>query len=541
MSTQLKQGFFTNLKYDFPASIIVFLVALPLCLGIALASGAPLFSGVIAGIIGGVVVGLLSGSHLGVSGPAAGLAVIVFSAINELGSFEVFLFAVVLAGVIQLILGFARAGVIGYYFPGSVIKGMLAAIGILIILKQIPYALGVIKKAAPEAGYLEKLTYMFSSINTNALIIAAVSLAILILWDRPFMKRLSFTNIVQGPLVVVVLGIVLNLIFQNISGFALDSKHLVTVPVADSIAGFFGQFTLPDFSQWNNPKVYIIAGTLAVVASLETLLSVEATDKLDPFKRVTPTDRELRAQGIGNIVTGLIGGIPVTQVIVRSSANIQSGGRTKASVVIHGLLLLVCVMSIPRILNLIPLASLAAILIMVGFKLAKPSLIKKMYAKGWSEFIPFMVTIVGIVATDLLIGIGMGMAVAIFYILINNYKIPYHFNLQDYQTGKPIRIELSEDVSFLNKASIQKTLDSLPNGSSVMIDASRAVYVHPDIIEIIEDFKERAQLKNIRVLEKGELETTEGYNPIVEFSKVFANPDIEEDTPVKKNGVFSKQ
>lgn len=438
-------------------------------------------------------------------------------------------------------MGFARAGVIGYYFPGSVIKGMLAAIGILIILKQIPYALGVIKKAAPEAGYLEKLTYMFSSINTNALIIAAVSLAILILWDRPFMKRLSFTNIVQGPLVVVVLGIVLNLIFQNISGFALDSKHLVTVPVADSIAGFFGQFTLPDFSQWNNPKVYIIAGTLAVVASLETLLSVEATDKLDPFKRVTPTDRELRAQGIGNIVTGLIGGIPVTQVIVRSSANIQSGGRTKASVVIHGLLLLVCVMSIPRILNLIPLASLAAILIMVGFKLAKPSLIKKMYAKGWSEFIPFMVTIVGIVATDLLIGIGMGMAVAIFYILINNYKIPYHFNLQDYQTGKPIRIELSEDVSFLNKASIQKTLDSLPNGSSVMIDASRAVYVHPDIIEIIEDFKERAQLKNIRVLEKGELETTEGYNPIVEFSKVFANPDIEEDTPVKKNGVFSKQ
>ncbi len=541
MSTQSKQGFFANLKYDFPASIIVFLVALPLCLGIALASGAPLFSGVIAGIIGGVVVGLLSGSHLGVSGPAAGLAVIVFSAINELGSFEVFLFAVVLAGVIQLILGFARAGVIGYYFPGSVIKGMLAAIGILIILKQIPYALGVIKKAAPEAGYLEKLTYMFSSINTNALIIAAVSLAILILWDRPFMKRLSFTNIVQGPLVVVVLGIVLNLIFQNISGFALDPKHLVTVPVADSIAGFFGQFTLPDFSQWNNPKVYIIAGTLAVVASLETLLSVEATDKLDPFKRVTPTDRELRAQGIGNIVIGLIGGIPVTQVIVRSSANIQSGGRTKASAVIHGLLLLVCVMSIPRILNLIPLASLAAILIMVGFKLAKPSLIKKMYAKGWSEFIPFMVTIVGIVATDLLIGIGMGMAVAIFYILRNNYKIPYHFNLQDYQTGKPIKIELSEDVSFLNKASIQKTLDSLPNGSSVMIDASRAVYVHPDIVEIIEDFKERAQLKNIRVLEKGELETTEGYNPIVEFSKVFANPDIEEDTPVKKNGVFSKQ
>ncbi len=541
MNIQSKQGFFANLKYDFPASIIVFLVALPLCLGIALASGAPLFSGVIAGVVGGVVVGLLSGSNLGVSGPAAGLAVIVFSAINELGSFEVFLFAVVLAGLIQLILGFARAGIIGYYFPGSVIKGMLAAIGILIILKQIPYALGVIKKAAPEANYLEKLSYMLSVININALTIAVVSLAILILWDRPFMKRLSFTNIIQGPLVVVVLGILSNLFFQTIPGFALDPKHLVDVPVADSIAGFFGQFTLPDFSQWNNPRVYIIAATLAVVASLETLLSVEATDKLDPFKRVTPTDRELKAQGVGNIISGLIGGIPVTQVIVRSSANIQSGGRTKASVVIHGLLLLVCVMSIPRILNLIPLASLAAILIMVGFKLAKPSLIKKMYANGWSEFIPFMVTIVGIVATDLLIGIGMGMAVAIFYILRNNYKIPYHFNLEDYTVGKPIKIQLSEDVSFLNKASIQKTLDSLPDGSSVMIDASRAVYVHPDIIEIIEDFKERAKLKNIRVLEKGELETTEGYNPIVEFSKVFANPDIEEDIPVKKNGMFSKQ
>jgi MFS superfamily sulfate permease-like transporter len=541
MNIQSKQGFFANLKYDFPASIIVFLVALPLCLGIALVSGAPLFSGVIAGVVGGVVVGLLSGSNLGVSGPAAGLAVIVFSAINELGSFEVFLFAVVVAGLIQLILGFARAGIIGYYFPGSVIKGMLAAIGILIILNQIPYALGVIKKAAPEANYLEKLSYMLSVININALTIAVVSLAILILWDRPFMKRLSFTNIIQGPLVVVLLGILSNLFFQTIPGFALDPKHLVDVPVADSIVSFFGQFTLPDFSQWNNPRVHIIAGTLAVVASLETLLIVEATDKLDPFKRVTPTDRELKAQGVGNIISGLIGGIPVTQVIVRSSANIQSGGRTKASVVIHGLLLLVCVMSIPRILNLIPLASLAAILIMVGFKLAKPSLIKKMYANGWSEFIPFMVTIVGIVATDLLIGIGMGMAVAIFYILRNNYKIPYHFNLEDYTVGKPIKIQLSEDVSFLNKASIQKTLDSLPDGSSVMIDASRAVYVHPDIIEIIEDFKQRAKLKNIRVLEKGELETTEGYNPIVEFSKVFANPDIEEDIPVKKNGMFSKQ
>ncbi len=382
---------------------------------------------------------------------------------------------------------------------------------------------------------------MLNGAHINALTIAVVSIAILILWDRPFMKRMSFTNTIQGPLVVVVLGILSNLVFQTILGFALDPKHLVDVPVADSIASFLGQFTLPDFSQWNNPQVYIIAGTLAVVASLETLLSVEATDKLDPFKRVTPTDMELKAQGVGNIIVGLIGGIPVTQVIVRSSANIQSGGRTKASAVIHGLLLLLCVMSIPRILNLIPLASLAAILIMVGFKLAKPSLIKKMYANGWSEFIPFMVTIIGIVATDLLIGIGMGMAVAIFYILRNNYKIPYHFNLEDYTAGKPIKIELSEDVSFLNKASIQKTLDSLPDGCSVMIDASRAVYVHPDIIEIIEDFKQRAKSKNIRVLEHGELETTEEYNPIVEFSKVFTNPDIEEDTPKKKNRVFSKQ
>lgn len=506
MNAQQKQGFFANLRYDLPASIVVFLVALPLCLGIALASGAPLFSGLIAGIVGGTVVALLSGSPLGVSGPAAGLAVIVLGAIQELG-FEAFLLAVVIGGVIQIGLGLLKAGVIGYYFPSSVIKGMLSGIGIIIFLKQIPHALGYDKDPEGDWEFFQvdgqntfsELLNMLDYISPGAVIISVISLAILILWEQKFMSRLSFTKLIQGPLVVVLVGVGLNLLFQGMSGYSLRPDQMVTIPVPESISGFFGQFSFPDFSQITNTHIYITAITLAVVASLETLLCVEATDKLDPQKRITPTNRELLAQGTGNMLSGLIGGLPVTQVIVRSSANIQSGGRTKASAFFHGILLLVCVMSIPNLLNLIPLSSLAAILFLVGYKLAKPSLFKEMYQKGRGQFIPFIVTIVGIVFTDLLIGIGLGLSVGIIQILWNNFKVPYHFNPEDYQPGKPILIELSEDVSFLNKASIQRTLDQLPDDSEVIIDGARAKRIHPDIIEILEDFEERAKARDIKV------------------------------------------
>lgn len=530
MSTIQKTGFFSNLKYDLPASIVVFLVALPLCLGIALASGAPLFSGLIAGIVGGTVVALASGSPLGVSGPAAGLAVIVLTAINDLGAFDIFLLAVVIGGLFQLILGLLKAGVIGYYFPSSVIKGMLSGIGIIIILKQIPHAFGYDKD--PEGDFAFKqvdgettfseLFNMVNYISPGALIIAAISLGVLILWEQPFMKRLPSSKIIQGPLVAVVLGVVLNLLFQGSANLALKPDQLVNIPVADSLVGFFGQFTFPDFSHITDPEIYVVGITIAVVASLETLLCVEATDKLDPFKRVTPTNRELIAQGMGNMVSGLIGGLPVTQVIVRSSANIQSGGRTKASAFIHGILLLISVMTIPALLNLIPLASLAAVLLLVGYKLAKPTLFKQMYQMGRSQFVPFIVTILGIVFTDLLIGIGMGMVVAIFYILWNNFKIPYHFNPNEYKPGETIRIELSEDVSFLNKVSIQRTLEQVPENSKIIIDGSQARTIHPDILEIFEDFKEKAVNKGIDLTLEGIDKAQEPYNPVKKFADTIS-------------------
>lgn len=500
-------GFFSHLNKDLPASVVVFLVALPLCLGIALASGAPPLSGIIAGIIGGVVVALLSGSPLGVSGPAAGLAVIVFNAILDLGAFETFLLAVVLAGVIQIILGFLKAGVIGYYFPSSVIKGMLAGIGVIIILKQIPHFFGY--DADPEGDFeffqvdgentFSEIFKMLDFISPGAAIIGIVSLAVLILWEQPFMKKLSLSRFIQGPLVAVVLGIGLNVVFAGGTN-ALSAEQLVDIPVAESIGGFFGQFSFPDFSQIGNSAVWITAITIAVVASLETLLCVEATDKLDPLKRNTPTNRELLAQGAGNMFSGLIGGLPVTQVIVRSSANIQSGGVTKASAFFHGILLLICVASIPVVLNMIPLASLAAILLLVGYKLAKPATFKSMWAMGASQFIPFIVTIVGIVFTDLLIGIGLGMAVAVVHLLWNNYQTPYHFDAEKHVKGETIRIQLSEDVSFLNKASIENTLNHLPENAHVIIDESRAKTIHPDILEIIDNFQHVvAPRKGIRV------------------------------------------
>lgn len=504
MSQKTDQSLFSNFRNDLPASIVVFLVAVPLCLGIALASGAPLFSGIIAGIVGGIVVGALSGSQLGVSGPAAGLAVIVLTAIQDLGAFEIFLVAVMIGGVIQLVLGFLQAGIIGYYFPNSVIKGMLSGIGIIIFLKQIPHAFGYDKDYEGSLSFeqpdghntFSELYYMFEAISPGAVIISVLSLGILILWEQKFMKKIKVFQIIQGPLVVVALGIILNLIFRS-SGLALQSDQIVSIPVSESLAGFFNQFTFPDFSQITNPQVYTIGFTMAIVASLETLLCLEATDKLDPYKRVSPANRELKAQGIGNIISGLIGGLPITQVIVRSSTNIQSGGRTKLSAIMHGVILLVCAMAIPNILNLIPLSSLAAILFLVGYKLAKPALFKQMYKQGWSNFIPFMVTIIAIVMTDLLIGITMGLVVAVMFVLYNNYKKPFLFEEEDHMNDEVVRLELAEDVTFLNKANIQRALNQIPDGKKVVIDASRSVNIDLDVQEIIEDYRQQAAYKDI--------------------------------------------
>ncbi|MEO1383049.1 MAG: SulP family inorganic anion transporter [Bacteroidota bacterium] len=525
MNTEQKTGFFSNLKSDLPASIVVFLVALPLCLGIASASDAPLFSGLIAGIVGGTVVALMSGSPLGVSGPAAGLAAIVAMAVKDLGAFEIFLLATVIAGVIQITLGILKAGVIGYYFPTSVIKGMLAGIGIYIFWKQFAVALGVSKDSFKELIFSNP-GELLSSANGGTLLITAIGLAILILWEQPFIKRQGFAKLIQGPLVAVLVGVGLVFYFTQSGIFTFSESQLVSIPVPDSLAGFFGQFTLPDFSQIFNSEVWIVAGTIAVVASLETLLCVEATDKLDPQKRVTPTNRELIAQGTGNMVSGMIGGLPITQVIVRSSANIQSGGKTKASAFFHGILLLVSVMTIPTLLNMIPMASLAAILFIVGFKLAKPATFKAMYDKGMGQFIPFIITIVGILAFDLLVGIGMGMAVAIVQILWNNYKVPYHFDPNAYKEGEPITIEMSEDVSFLNKASIMRTLNQLPDDAHVIIDKSKTKNIHTDILEIIEDFKQNAPARGIIVETINFKSKKEQIDPVSAFGEVILKNDV---------------
>lgn len=496
-----------NFNRDIPASIVVFLVAMPLCLGIALASGAPLFSGLIAGIVGGIVIGSLSGSSLGVSGPAAGLAVIVLSAIQSLGSFEVFLMAVVLAGIIQVVLGFARGGIIAYYFPSSVITGMLAGIGIVIAFKQIPHAFGYDRDYEGDISFQQpdgentfsELIKMLDFISPGALIITVLALAILLLWETDFMKRKKIFQIIPGPLVAVTVGIFLNILFSDMPQFMLKEEQLVNVPLVDSLDSFFGNFTFPDFAALANPQVYITAIVIAVVASLETLLCVEATDKLDPYKRVTPTNRELKAQGVGNIISGLIGGLPTTQVIVRSSTNIHSGGKTKASAVMHGFLLIATIILIPQILNLIPLATLAAILLLVGYKLAKPSLFKKMYKAGKGKFIPFVATIIGIVFTDLLVGLGIGLVISIIFILYNNFRIPYQVQNEEIQNKKKIRIILAQEVTFLNKASILQTLNRIPDDSIVEIDATNTFYMHEDVLEIIEDFKVNAKERGIHL------------------------------------------
>jgi len=489
---------FSNLKHDIPASIVVFFVALPLCLGIALASGAPLFSGLIAGIIGGIVVGAFSGSQVGVSGPAAGLAAIVLTAIGSLDGFENFLLAVVLGGIIQFLFGILRAGIIGYYFPSSVIKGMLTGIGIIIIIKQIPVFFGY---DSPEGGFsLTDVGGVVNSISLGATLIAVVSLGILLLWSNILTKKGKIFQLIQGPLVAVIAGIIYELMTHGNSVWQIKATQLVSVPVPSDFTSFIGQFSFPNFSQISNPEIWVTAFTIALVASLETLLCVEATDKLDPEKRVTPTNRELIAQGTGNFISGMIGGLPVTQVIVRSSANIQSGGKTKLSAIIHGFFLLISVMLIPTLLNKIPLSVLAAVLFIVGYKLAKPSLFLSMYQLGWKQFTPFIITILGIVFTDLLIGIGLGLIVGITIILIKSFQNSHFLHIEDKSDGKHrIKMTLAEEVTFINKGAILKELDTLPENTFLELDVRKTQFLDYDIIEIFEDFSEKAKQREIDI------------------------------------------
>ncbi|MDW8465204.1 MAG: SulP family inorganic anion transporter [Chloroherpetonaceae bacterium] len=508
-----KPGVAENLRYDFPAGIVVFLVAVPLCLGIALALNAPLFSGIIAGIVGGMVVSIFSGSELSVSGPAAGLTVIVASSIAKLGSFEAFLTAVVLAGMLQIVFGVLRAGIIGDYVPNSVIKGMLAAIGIIIIIKQFPYALGhstgqyddredieFLRHFGEDSAFAQLVATIFN-ISPVATLITVLSIALLILWDRPFLQKYLFFRLVPGPLAVVFLGVLINQLFiwlfAGQEGWYLSAERgqLVVLPTFESPLHVVQGITLPDMSALTRKDTYIVALTLAVVASIETLLTVEAVDKLDPFKRISDKEKELKAQGIGNLVSGLLGGLPMTAVIVRSSANVYAGARTRTASFVHGFFLLISVLFIPNLLNMIPLASLAAILMTIGYKLASVKLFKAMYKTGGEQFIAFITTIVAIVFTDLLIGIFIGSAVAIFFVL----RIYHHSSLTVVSQDNCYLIRCNKDMSFVNKAELKRELSKIPDNSMVIIEGTKAMFIDRDIYEVIDDFRESAKYRNIEV------------------------------------------
>ncbi|MDQ0784167.1 SulP family inorganic anion transporter [Chryseobacterium sp. W4I1] len=500
-----KTSFIGGIKENFPSGLVVFLVALPLCLGIALASGAPPLSGIISGIVGGLVVGFLSNSNISVSGPAAGLTAIVLTAITDLGAFELFLCAGIIAGFIQLVLGFIKAGSISNYFPNNVIEGMLAAIGIIIILKQIPHAMGFDNDYEGHESIFDNglnfgyFTELFGAVHTGAILVTLVSVGILILWDKiPALKRMKM---LPGALVAVVAGILLNELFKlSGSSLAIGTQHLVSLPVPKSLDDFKNLVTMPDFNGFTNPKVWIVGATIAIVASIETLLCIEASDRLDKQRRITDTNLELKAQGIGNLISSFIGGLPMTSVVVRSSANANAGATSKSSAMIHGILLLVCVLSIPFILNLIPLATLAAVLILVGYKLAKPVTFKHFWHLGKFQFIPFVATVVAVVATDLLKGVGIGLAISVFYILQGNMKRAYYLSREKLDDADGINIKLAEEVSFLNKAAIKKTLKNIKPNSTVTIDARGTSYIATDVLEMIQDFANiRAKEEDINV------------------------------------------
>lgn len=493
---------------DLLSGMVVFLVALPLCLGIAVASGAPPFAGIISGIIGGIIVGSLSKSNVSVSGPAAGLIAIVLVAITDLG-YESFLVAVMIAGLIQLCLGIAKAGGISSYFPRGVIEGMLVAIGIIIIKKEIPHAIGYdlehegdffsYQLLKEDDGFWGELVHAFNFAHIGAIIVAIVSIAIIITFNKvPALKKIKA---IPGALVAVLAGVLLNELFKiSIPELVIANEHLVVLPTASSLSAFLGQFQTPSFGSLTNPQVWIVGITIAIVASIETLLCLEAGDKMDPLKRYSSANTELRAQGIGNMLSGLIGGLPMTSVIVRTTANINAGAKTKWSAIFHGIFLLLAVVLIPVLLNKIPMASLAAILIMIGVKLASPKVFKHIWDSGLQQFIPFIITVVAVVFTDLLKGVGIGLVVSIFYILKGNMKLAYHFRKELYQEGETIHIDLAQEVSFLNKAAIKQTLADLPNNAKLVIDAGNTVYIDFDVLELLRDFLQYgAKERNIQV------------------------------------------
>ncbi len=505
----------SHIKSDLPAGLVVFLVALPLCLGISLASGAPFFSGIISGIIGGIVIGTLSSSNLSVSGPAAGLAALVLASITNIGAFDLFLCAVVIAGILQMLMSLAKLGGIANYFPSSVIKGLLTSIGILIIAKQIPHAVGYDKDSKgilSELNYTEdwhQLLTPFHTIHIGALIICVIAIIIMIVWEKPVIKKK--VKFIPGALVAVIVSIIINEIFKAVnSPIVIQQEHLVEIKAARSVADFFSFFTLPDFSGFMNSEVVITGVMIAIIASIETLLCIEAVDNLDPERRVTNTNRELFAQGMGNTVSGLIGGLPITSVIVRSSANLHAGAKTKTSTIFHGALLLICVISIPGLLNLIPLSALAAILLLTGYKLCKFSVFATVIKNGKYQYIPFFVTVLVIIGIDLLglylplkgegllVGVLAGLIAACGAILHGNLKNSYVFHKDLHHEGDIIKIRLSEEVSFLNKASIRETLDQIPEYATVILDATNTDYIDFDVLELIKEFRDiKAPLKHI--------------------------------------------
>lgn len=510
MRLNQKNSIFSNVGGDLASGLVVFFVAVPLCLGIALASGAPLFSGIVAGIVGGIVVGSISKSHLSVSGPAAGLTAIILAAVTDLGAFNIFLCAGIVAGLVQLLLGFVKAGTIANYFPSNVIEGMLAGIGLIIILKQIPHAVGYDKDYEGSESFADLfgnlgdntfviLAQSFEFLTPGAVVVSIVGIAIMLTWDR--VDALKKIKILPGPLVAVVVGVVLNELFiRSNSSLMIPPSHLVNLPITNDFAGFISQFSQPDFRGFLDTRVWVYGFTIAIVASIETLLCIEATDRLDPQKRYTPGNRELQAQGIGNIVSSFLGGLPMTSVIVRSSANVNAGAKTKLSTITHGILILVSAGTIPFLLNKIPLAVLASVLLITGYKLTRPALYKKMWQSGLYQFIPFIVTIVAIVFTDLLKGVALGMVISVFFILRENLKSPYFFRRTEHRSGDIVHMRLAQEVSFLNKAAIKQTLEHLPENSYVIIDASHTVYIDHDVLELIKEFQEvKSKERGIRL------------------------------------------
>mgnify|MGYP000882010079 CR=1 FL=1 len=530
-----KNNLFANLKSDFSSGLVVFLVALPLCLGIALASGAPLFSGIISGVVGGIVVGYLSQSHLSVSGPAAGLTAIVLTAITDLGSFDTFLLAVLIAGFIQLALGFIKAGTISNYFPNNVIEGMLAGIGVIIILKQIPHAFGYDPDFEGDESFFQldgqntfsELFHVLNHVQLGSILITLISLVILIVWSKiDFLKKIK---LVPPALVAVIVSIVLNEFFiQSGSSLVIATDHLVSLPIPETFDELKDIIITPDFSAIFNSKVWIVALTIAIVASIETLLCIEASDRMDSQKRYTDTNVELKAQGVGNIVSSLLGGLPMTSVVVRTSANNAAGAKSKMSAIIHGLLLLVSVLSIPTILNKIPLATLASVLLLVGYKLANPKTMKHFWKKDKVfQFIPFILTFLAVVFTDLLKGVALGMIVNIIFVLIGNSKRAYKFRKEDYQEGDIIHIDLAQEVSFLNKSAIKSTLNALPENSKVVINANDTVYIAHDVLDLIYEFEKiKSKESNINVKLVGfkeayNLENSNDYKNTVTFEHKY--------------------